>query len=1175
MWKRLIHLVPIVLVLGLAQTSVLDAADLDDDPALAGWWKLDEASGLTAADSSGNGNHGTLIDMPGDQWVRGIKDGALEFVGGNVVNCGTGSSLNVTTEFTIAAWVKLAPGNDGYYAGIAGKLVTSPYSGFSLVRHSSNVFRLWVGNGTDDLASSAVSSNRTYTDTAWHHVVGVRKAGTNYLYVDGVKQQATSTTDFAPSTQYAFIGAQYSNYDDRYFKGIIDDVRLYSRALTDAEIKQLAFRSKAQDPDPPDGAQDVILPVLQWQTGDTAAFHDVYFGTDPDALQFVVRNLRVQMLYFHGPGITPGTTYYWRVDEVEVDGTTIYTGDVWSFTATPLIAYSPHPPDGAENVFPGVELRWGAGLGAAEHHLYLGDRLEDVDNGTAETDKGTTTDTTRSSGPLAPETTYYWRVDAFDGSTWHKGDIWSFTTSIGGAGILREWWLAIPEVTVGVLKNDPRYPDRPNSSEILSTFEGPVDWRDNYGSRLRAWLMPPESGDYTFWIATDDYGELWLSADADPANKQMIANVPGWVPSRDFDNTGGGVGGPSQKSDPQGLVKGNAYYIEGLMKEAGGGDNIAVAWQGPGIAGRQIISGNYLSLAPFAPLRAYGPTPANNAAEVTDTPTLRWTAGAKAAKHNVYFGTDSEAVANATTASTGIYRGQQNLDATSHTPTEVPLQWNTTYYWRIDEVNTVELDSPWTGNIWSFTVANFIIVEDFEEYDDFCNRIFYKWNDGWGYSADPGCGVTASTGNGTGSTVGNLSAPYAEQTVVHGDIQSMPFQYDNSGMGGKARYSEASREFATPQNWTRNDVKALTLWFRGETGNTPETLYVAVEDSAGQLRVANHPDPEALQVPGWQQWNIALTQFSGVNLASVKKLYIGVGNRSNPQAGGSGRLYIDDIRVYPARCVPSLAKPAADLSGNCIVDYADVEIISDQWLDSGFVVTPTNPGNSGLIAHYPLEGNANDVVGGHNGTTSGGVANYTTGKVGQALVLDGLDDYAGTTESLLNDMSAFTLAGWVSPRNPTDSRIGLFGQNDAIEFGFDGGNVSIWTAGGGIAAARWTLLDTAWHHVAAVGSGTGLRVYVDGQLAASGGSTTSNYGTSTYGFNIGGGGVWDDVDNWLSGKIDEVRIYSRALSGPEVAWLAGRTSPFSIPADLYQDDVIDFKDLAVLGDSWLDKIFWP
>jgi hypothetical protein len=113
-------------------------------------------------------------------------------------------------------------------------------------------------------------------------------------------------------------------------------------------------------------------------------------------------------------------------------------------------------------------------------------------------------------------------------------------------------------------------------------------------------------------------------------------------------------------------------------------------------------------------------------------------------------------------------------------------------------------------------------------------------------------------------------------------------------------------------------------------------LYVAVEDSGGKLKVVTNPNPLAAVDPDWPEWNIELTQFSaaGVNLAAVKKMYIGLGNRTSPKVGGTGTIYVDDIRVYPSRCVPSMGKPAADLSGNCVVDYLDLDIMAQQWLQA-------------------------------------------------------------------------------------------------------------------------------------------------------------------------------------------------------------------------------------------------
>ena len=205
------------------------------EPSLVGHWKLDETSGLTATDSSGYNNHGTLVGMTGTEWTAGIRDGALGFDGTGIVNCGNDPSLQLAKDATISAWVKMEPANAGVYMGIGGKLVSGPYNGFALVRHSSNVFRLWVCN-PDGSNLTAVSSDVTYNDTDWHHIVGVVNNNTSSLYVDGVKQAEEAAVNLLDTGDYAFIGKQYSNGTDRYWVGAIDDVRIYYRVLSAQEI---------------------------------------------------------------------------------------------------------------------------------------------------------------------------------------------------------------------------------------------------------------------------------------------------------------------------------------------------------------------------------------------------------------------------------------------------------------------------------------------------------------------------------------------------------------------------------------------------------------------------------------------------------------------------------------------------------------------------------------------------------------------------------------------------------------------------------------------------------------------------------------------------------------------------------------------------------------------------
>ncbi len=276
------------------------------------------------------------------------------------------------------------------------------------------------------------------------------------------------------------------------------------------------------------------------------------------------------------------------------------------------------------------------------------------------------------------------------------------------------------------------------------------------------------------------------------------------------------------------------------------------------------------------------PSPANGAVDVTQTPVLRWVPGVFADTYEVYFGADAASLE---------LKGSGNLGSESYEPGQ--LEWNTTYYWRIDEANNANADSPWTGPLWSFTTANFLIIDDFESYNDLnedepgSNRIWNTWIDGW-----------EDTTN--GSIVG-YEYQSNHQTIAHSGCQSMPYEYDNSG---PANYSEATADIANlgiSQDWTIKGVEVLSLWFIGNPDNAPETMYVALSNDNGNTAVVYHDNPDATLINTWTQWNIDLQSFAdqGVNLANVHSIALGLGNRANPVAGGSGMMYFDDIRLYP------------------------------------------------------------------------------------------------------------------------------------------------------------------------------------------------------------------------------------------------------------------------------------
>jgi hypothetical protein len=208
---------------------------------------------------------------------------------------------------------------------------------------------------------------------------------------------------------------------------------------------------------------------------------------------------------------------------------------------------------------------------------------------------------------------------------------------------------------------------------------------------------------------------------------------------------------------------------------------------------------NY-ALGTTGPLtQARSPRPRDGAIDVPQDAALSWGPGTYADKHDVYFGTVSDDVNESSRTNPQDVLVSQNQEDTTYAPPGV-LEFGQNYYWRVDEFNDAEPNSPWKGNTWSFRVIDHFIVDDFEDYNDYSPNIIYEaWLDGWEVETN-------------GSTVGYPDPPAAEQNIVHGGKQSMPFLYDNSGT---ANYSEAERSFSPAQDWTREDVGILSLWFRG------------------------------------------------------------------------------------------------------------------------------------------------------------------------------------------------------------------------------------------------------------------------------------------------------------------------------------------------------------------------
>ena len=489
--------------------------------------------------------------------------------------------------------------------------------------------------------------------------------------------------------------------------------------------------------------------------------------------------------------------------------------------------------------------------------------------------------------------------------------------------------------------------------------------------------------------------------------------------------------------------------------------------------------------------------PANGAVDVTQTPVLTWAPGF-GASHEVYFGADTASLELKSSGNLGL--GSESFEPGQ-------LEWNTTYYWRVDEVNNANADSPWTGPLWSFTTANFLIIDDFESYNDIdenepgSNRIYLAWIDGFDNPAT------------NGSVVGHLDPPFYEETIVHNGNKSMPITYDNAV--GK---SEATLTLTSNRDWTVNGVNRLTIWYRGSNSNAAETMYVMLNGNAG----VDNDNPDAALADGWTEWNIPLQAFAdqGVNLSNVTSITLGL----RSVTGGTGMMYFDDIQLHPPAPPEAPDGPiglwnfdegsgavAGDSSGKGL----DGAISSALWV---------SPGADGMGSCLDFDGQGTNLVDlGNFDVTGDGLTIACWYKA------DNLDTPG-------NDPRLFSKAIGGSNQDHlfmvSSSRV----DNDKVlrfrlKTDGDTGELKADTVTGKIDLDIWT-------HVAAVWDGATMQLYKNGVKVGSldkGGTLSTNPNANVA---IGNQPVGTDGRPW-DGLIDDVQIYNRGLSVDEVAGLAG------------------------------------
>ena len=835
MSKKMIVLTSFVLVLSLILANAASAAQKSY---LIGWWKFDGDT----LDYSGLGNDGTALGNP--FFVRGkVGSNALDLDGDDYVTMDGVADDITDNDITLSAWVKTTGGESDWFS-----CNTADYG---------NVIRFCIENGKAafDTDTERALSITTVTDGQWHLLTFVRKRAIGYVYVDGVLENSDRAIyNFSDDNRWS-IGQEWdgANAPTDFLTGSVDDARIYDRPLSSALVLDLfngidPVFAKAQNLSPADGSMhpDTWV-ILRWSPGDTAASHNVYFSDNfddvntgaPDSSGFMGNQPQTNFIVgspgFHYPrGFIPGTIYYWRIDEVEADGTTIHKGDIWSFKTLPdipitdpnLLGWWKLDNDGFAAVVDSS--------GFDHHGTLRGDPqwVDGYDSGALEFD---------GSGD-------YVNIDGYKGILAADGVQHEFTVAA---------WIKTTAdgemITWGTDTSTQRMTFRVHDGRIRvehgsGNMRGEANVNDNEWHHIAA-VVPQDAAikDLTFYLngEVDKYRTI-----LNPDNK---FNLTGTADVN--------IGRRATSADRYftGLIDDVRIYDKELTQEEI----------------KQVIRTDLLL--------AWDPSPAHREKDTLHNIILSWMPGDNAAQHDVYVGADEQAVTDADISDTaGIYRDQQSLN--SYTLPET-LEFNQNYYWRIDEYNSDGTISK--GRVWSFTAADFLIVDDFEDYNDYePDRIFDMWIDGWGIPIN-------------GSMVGyprpNFAKQehYVETQIVHNGNQSMPYFYENN-----FKYSEATMTLIYLRDWTEKNVNTLTLWFRGDSANIAAPMYVALNGIA----VVYHDNSNAALIETWTEWNIDMGAFvdQGVNLTNVNTIAIGFGDK-NPdvsgRAGGAGVVFFDDIRL--------------------------------------------------------------------------------------------------------------------------------------------------------------------------------------------------------------------------------------------------------------------------------------
>ncbi len=527
-------------------------------------------------------------------------------------------------------------------------------------------------------------------------------------------------------------------------------------------------------------------------------------------------------------------------------------------------ARKPYPTNDSTDIYQSTTLGWtpGAFVGSLspKHQIFFGTDFNDVNDAV----DGVTQDSNEYSIPEAPlafNTTYYWRVDEANSTTgWDRGSVWAFTTEPFAYAISGDV-IAATASTVSGEGVDPQ-----NTCNGVGLDDNDVHsktttemWVSDLQDPNTAWIsyafdQPYKLAQMMVWNGNQD-SEVWIGAGIKDALIEYSLNGSDWITW--------GITQFTKATDEQ-ITE---VDLGGIMAQQ---LRITAQSNWGGLISQYSLSEVRFFNTPVLPREL---SPAQDSNELDPSVTLKWRAGREAVTHEVYFGSNADDLTLAGTV-TGVPYASYSTD-------ELDLQLGQTYAWQIVEVNEDAVPSSWASEVMSFTVADQVVVDDFESYNNngaTYSQIYQTWIDGYGFTYPE-----EVAGNGSGAYIGYDpgDGDIMEKTIVHGGSQSAPLSYGNDDED----VSEATRTFDKTQDWTRAGISTLSIAFYGEADNDGD-LYIKINNR----KVSYNGDAADISAGEWKVWEIDLSTVN-TDLDEVESMTLGMED-------GEGLIYIDDIILY-------------------------------------------------------------------------------------------------------------------------------------------------------------------------------------------------------------------------------------------------------------------------------------